>query len=364
MRVLFINSYPYLPQLFGGVETSTFQLCRQIEAAGHRTAVMSGINRSGWVWLRNSIARRLTRALFPRDTYRGMCVYRGYDHSAGFGEVIADFRPDAIVVSGGTDGTLPMAAKLLAQYAVPTFHYFHDIASVRRLSKPPNLTGLGFFANSRYTADEVEKLLGVHSTVLPPLVELDQYRTESSRAHVTMVNPRQIKGGATAVALARACPDIPFVILEAWDADEFVTSLREQARTLPNVSWRPGTRDMRAVYATTRIMLVPSEWEETWGRVVTEAHASGIPVLSSSVAALPETVGPGGLLVDKDAPIEQWVGALRTMWDDNQRYEQLCEAARRHSSRADVSADHLAKKFLEALNASSHPAVEAATTAG
>lgn len=42
-----------------------------------------------------------------------------------------------------------------------------------------------------------------------------------------------------------------------------------------------------------RVVLMPSLWEESFGRVAAEAMANGIPVLSSDRGALPETVGAG-----------------------------------------------------------------------
>src|SRR5262249_21620774 len=61
---------------------------------------------------------------------------------------------------------------------------------------------------------------------------------------------------------------------------------------------RERTDDMRTVYCDTRILLVPSQWEdETWGRVVSEAQLSGIPVITSDRGGLPESVGPGGIVL-------------------------------------------------------------------
>jgi glycosyltransferase involved in cell wall biosynthesis len=109
---------------------------------------------------------------------------------------------------------------------------------------------------------------------------------------------------------------------------------------------------MRGVYAGTRIMLVPSEWEETWGRVVTEAQVSGIPVLATNYAALPESVGPGGLLVAHDAPLDEWVRALRALWDDQALYENLSQRALEHAARPEAQPQHAAVTFLAGLRQS------------
>ena len=69
---------------------------------------------------------------------------------------------------------------------------------------------------------------------------------------------------------------------------------------------------MAREYAQARILLVPSVWEEAWGRVVTEAQLSGIPVLASAIGGLPESVGPGGILVPPGSDVEVWDAHLRS----------------------------------------------------
>lgn len=63
--------------------------------------------------------------------------------------------------------------------------------------------------------------------------------------------------------------------------------------------------DLAARYDSADLLVLPSRGE-TYGMVITEALARGIPVLATAVDALPDTVGPSGLLV---AP--QDVAALR-----------------------------------------------------
>ncbi len=207
-----------------------------------------------------------------------------------------------------------------------------------------------------YCASIVKKLINLDPLVIPPLVDRSAYALKSTRRYVTMVNPRRIKGGQIAFDLAKACPDIPFVFVEAWNTtDPFVRGLCDAVRALPNVTWRKPTLDMNSIYAGTRILLVPSQWEETWGRVVTEAHASGIPVLARAYAALPESVGPGGVLVGADAPIEDWVKALRAMWDDHAYYDQLVARTVEFSARAEATPAYLAQKLISSLRAPAPP---------
>jgi hypothetical protein len=60
-------------------------------------------------------------------------------------------------------------------------------------------------------------------------------------------------------------------------------------------------------------------------------------------------VGPGGLLVDFDAPVDDWTRALSTLWDDPATYARYAEAARMHSQRDDMRPQHLAQRFEEEM---------------
>src|SRR3546814_2686176 len=88
---------------------------------------------------------------------------------------------------------------------------------------------------------------------------------------------------------------IPFCFVEGWPMNrEEKAALDARVAAHPNLRLQARTHDMREVYRRTHTLLVPSQWEEAWGRVVTEAQFSGIPALASDRSGLPEAVGPGG----------------------------------------------------------------------
>jgi glycosyltransferase involved in cell wall biosynthesis len=96
-------------------------------------------------------------------------------------------------------------------------------------------------------------------------------------------------------------------------------------------------KDMRRVYGNCKILLVPSIWEEGYGMVATEAQSCGIPVVGSARGGLPEAIGPGGLLIDPDGPIEAWAEAVRRLWADNRLYAALSAAAGEHARRLEMT---------------------------
>jgi glycosyltransferase involved in cell wall biosynthesis len=93
---------------------------------------------------------------------------------------------------------------------------------------------------------------------------------------------------------------------------------------------------------------MPSLWEETFGRTVTEAQLSGIPALASSRGNLVDTVGPGGLTVDAHAPLDAWVAALDRLWADDGG--AFAAAARAHAWRPEADPAVIARRFLSLLS--------------
>jgi glycosyltransferase involved in cell wall biosynthesis len=55
---------------------------------------------------------------------------------------------------------------------------------------------------------------------------------------------------------------------------------------------------MKKAYRQTGIVLMPSKWEEPYGRIPIEAGASGIPTIATNKGGLPESVGNQELLIE------------------------------------------------------------------
>ena len=207
-----------------------------------------------------------------------------------------------------------------------------------------------YISNSKFTASCYERAFGVTSTVIPPLIDRSFYSTTSTRENVTFINPYAVKGVDLVIGIARLCPDIPFVFQESWSLNEtYKDELVAQIEGLANVTLRPRTKDMTSVYGKARIVLAPSKWEEAWGRVASEAHCSGIPVIGSRRGGLPEAIGEGGIVLDYDAPLQDWADAVRLLWSDDAGYERLSTAARKFSERLEMNPEHQFAMFFAVL---------------
>lgn len=280
---------------------------------------------------------------FPADRRMGYPVFRGWQPIRGVEEMRRVFDPSVAIVQG--PAAVPLSRAFL-DADIPAVLFVRDVKFELlegRIEEHPKLLVM---ANSRFTARRVREEFGVEASVVAPLVRPEPYRTRRSGDTVLFVNPHPLKGVEIAFSLAEKRPDVPFLFLEGWKQDpERRRAYVERAAKLPNVTWHEPVSDMREMYSRARLVLAPSRWEEAWGRVATEAQLSGIPVLASRRGGLPESVGPGGILVDHDAPIGEWVAALAKLWDDPAAYERYSRAAMIYSRRPEIQPDYLVTRF-------------------
>ncbi|CAM3937025.1 glycosyltransferase family 4 protein [Cereibacter sphaeroides] len=351
MRVLFTLGDPYLPQRSGGAQSSTDQLVRALLAEGHSAAVLSGLEGGGWVELYSRLQRRVLRRHYAVDRARGYPVFRTWDPRDA-GEVIRRFRPHVAVVQNDNTGRALALARSFEAEGIAVVFYFRNVDFEDIGGDPASVRSAAYIANSRFTATSCRTAFGIRPRVIPPLVESALYRTESSRENVTFINPVPVKGLEIALGVAGHCPDIPFVFQESWPlSPERRAALEARLADLPNVRLQGRTADMKAVYGKARFVLAPSLWQEAWGRVATEAQFCGLPVIGSSRGGLPEAIGPGGLIVDAEAPLAAWVAAVRRLWDDPAEYERLAIQARAHAGRPEIQGRQQLAAFLDVLRA-------------
>lgn len=348
MRILFGTGHSYLPQRAGGSESSTHDLCKELQKQGIEPAVLASVEPEGWIGLRNRLERKILRnRSFPMDRIMGYPVFRGWHPERGVAEAVARFKPDVAILQAGKPLVL---AKPLLDQKVPTIVYLRDTLFRELGGEVADLPRLRYIANSNYTASRFKADFGLSAPSIPPLVRPEAYKTESRRESVVFINPHPYKGAEMAFALASARHDIPFTFVEGWPlSDEVMADYQARVKALENVTWLPRQGDMRQVYAKARIVIAPSPKErgEAWGRVVTEAQFSGVPVIASNSGGLPESAGPGGLLVEPSDSLEAWKEALAKLWDDQAQYQVFAEAALQHGQRAEIKPEVLISKFIE-----------------
>lgn len=345
MNIAFVSGNPHMPQVLGGVEVNTHALAHELVRRGNGVCVLAKLslrNRFG-LWRAVRIAASGGNIWIDRDL--GYPVFRSRRPARHAGALP---RPTVAVVQNGP--MLDLAAGF-ARIAVPAVAYLHGLAFETWPDQPAGLPFRGYLANSQFTAERFRRRFGVQPTVLPPIFRRADYATAATGPMVTFINPVAVKGVDLAIRVAALCPQIPFAFVRGWPLGFRETArLRRAVSRLGNVELRDRTADMRTIYRDTRILLVPSQWEdETWGRVVTEAQFSGIPVITSDRGGLPESVGPGGIILPHDAPAEVWAQAVSGLWSEPNHYRQLSQAALQHAARADLDPDRQVATLIETL---------------
>ncbi|GAA4727326.1 glycosyltransferase family 4 protein [Nocardioides endophyticus] len=91
--------------------------------------------------------------------------------------------------------------------------------------------------------------------------------------------------------------------------------------------------ELDAAYAEADLLVLASR-AETYGMVVTEALARGLPVVASDVGGVPEALGGAGVLVPPDDPDELAAALRHWLTDAGHRAEQRAAARSRRTALA------------------------------
>ena len=348
MRVLFAGGNGYYPEFSGGAQSSTHHLVQQLRERGHEAAVLAALLGAGNFGLRTRAKMKIFRQRAAIDNFPGYPVVRAWLPWEAAAFAVEQLQPDVAVIH--CQKAVPIAKALQAQN-VPVVVYLRNVQFDELGGDLRELPSALYIANSEFTARTYKEAFGIDSTVIPPTINPAHYRTSTTRNYVTFINPYNEKGFELAVRIADRCPDIPFLFVEGWTlAKEHRVWIEQKIKPLKNIRLENRTSDMKTVYGRTKILLAPSLWKEAWGRVASEAHCSGIPVVGTRRGGLPEAIGEGGIVLDYEAPIEEWVGAIRRLWSDEVEYERLSSAARLFAERPALNPERQFSAFLSVLD--------------
>ncbi len=186
--------------------------------------------------------------------------------------------------------------------------------------------------NSKFMQSLVLEHTCLESHAVAPFITCrfsEHDRSGSGNRRLLFVGLDRWKGAELVLQLAEALPDRDFLILEGARVS---TALRQKAANCPNVTCNPWTDDMGSVFDQAGIVLMPSMWEEPFGRVPVEAGARGIPTIAGTNGGLVESVGDGGILIEDFRNLSCWIQAIEGL-DDRNQYDLLSMKAREHAKR-------------------------------
>ncbi|MEL6223696.1 MAG: glycosyltransferase [Cyanobacteria bacterium J06627_8] len=355
-KLLFVSTRPFFPESSGGAQRSTMFLFNQLQQLGWEIEVMCGLS------IRSALFRKvffqsLLKGQKPsrtiKDDHLGFPCWRRVmkfsqpkDWLKWLDQRLDDFQPDTVV--GYTSSKCPMLNHA-AQRGFTSFYFVRELSSIESGQRIPDQ--IHAIANSPFTASKAKSASNNQVGVVLPFIDLDHYQVaQRDRRYITFINPVPEKGVELAIEVARQLPNERFLFVKGkWT--RYNRHRREafikEAYSLPNVDIISHQKDMRAIYKMTDILLVPSQFTETFGRVIVEAQVNRIPVVAAQIGGIPYTLGEGGILVDPIDEPEGYVNAIRQLRQDETAYHQLATLAHQNSQRAEFNPHYQVQRFLD-----------------
>jgi hypothetical protein len=342
-RLIFVSGV-YVPAS-GGSEISAHTMMSELAARGYRTLVVTG---------------ETARAGLGREVRDGVPILR-----------IAPSELDSVLeqeAAPGSGGALLLTqlnwGDLVMQWArrhgVGCVYFARtDIATLDLSAVGPYRPSL-VISNSTTISRYIETMTGRVTPIILPLVRLSDYVVprDPTPDAITMFNPMVVKGGAVLRRIAESLPERTFLAVSGWQHHKRADGtwdpelLRSSAQgygssevQLPdevdlggvtNITVLPAADDVRPVYARTRVLLVPSQWPEAFGRVVLEAMVNGIPVIYSAVGSLGVAADGAGRAVERYQDLDAWVEAIIEL-DDPAAYADWSARSTARAARYDLA---------------------------
>lgn len=201
-------------------------------------------------------------------------------------------------------------------------------------------------ATNEFDASITRDTFGREPKIIYIPVPIDKFNQETkTSSSITLVNPRDSnKGLDIFLKIAEQLPEQEFIIAGSVYDD----SLKPTIQRADNITYLGWCDDMRPVYAETKLLLVPSTYQEGGPRVIIEAFASGTPVIGSNIGGIPDYIGDGGDVVNNYTDPQLWVEIINKYLSDDEYYEQKSQIARQRSKLFDQEV--IVNEFEKTLN--------------
>lgn len=264
--------------------------------------------------------------------------------------------PDVIITYGGMllERSILSLAK---EKGVTTVFYLVNPGYHERLTfKDVDLV----VTDSQSTADLYKERLALDVGVIGHMIDPSRFiAARRDPKKVIFINPSFEKGVSMAARLALMArdvlPDERFLVVQSrgqWASSLKVLGMSED--DFPNVDVLPMQFDMRVVYEQAKVLIAPSFWHESGGRVALEAMLNGIPVLAPTHGGMGELLDGGGTLLDippairekprelvSEAAAQPWFDVLNDLLSNEMSFTLAAAraraAARRFSLEANVT---------------------------
>ena len=345
MRILICSSF-FPPYCMGGAELVAYQQAMTLRALGHEVTIFTGrlagpFLRSRRVKVDKGVLPTTRISLSPQDISGTSWDFRSPDIVREFSRVLDEWSPD-LVHFHNLVGLSLMMIDVCHSRQVPTVMTLHDywgicfkntlVKNNGRLCHQGGLDCLGcrevlagslplptpvrnahlllslrkvsrFIAPSRYLADQYafngiprEKI-----SVLKNGIEVDRFgppRRAHSPLTLGFIGHLGKHKGLDVLLHALSFLDAQTVRLLVVGSGEEAASLKASCREsglqqLVTFSGQIDNQRIASVYQQIDVLIVPSVWPENSPVTITEAMASGLPVIASDIGGINELVEDG-----------------------------------------------------------------------
>jgi phosphatidyl-myo-inositol alpha-mannosyltransferase len=329
MKVL--QACPYDWHAPGGVQMHVRQLASHLASRGHEVRVVAPGDRPAvepWVQI-------VGRPVGVRFNGSRVPVCFGPRVALAVRRALRDFVPDIVHVHEHLSPSVGMFATALAD--APVVATFHASYQPSMSSLVYRLEALLLWRLSRRVTDGIAVSHAAAATIrsratirlqiVPNGVDLDRFsvRRGPGRARKTMLfvgrlEPR--KGFEDAVlafeALACGSPNLDLHVVGTGPAQDAIRHLAPSLRERVTMFGAVSDDNLPRHYAAADLFVAPSTGRESFGVVLLEAMASGLPIVTSDIDGYREVVRHEreGLLVPPSDPLAVADAVLRLIGDD------------------------------------------------
>ena len=270
-------------------------------------------------------------------------------------KLISEFKPDIILTQLMWSD---IALKIANEHSIPSIMRVCKVPIKLNLAKGSIYAPTAIISISHYIQNYVLQHWDRKSTIINPFVETKEYLIKEDNFNpyknkfIFMFNPLERKGGFIFKEIAKKLPHKKVGTVLGWSSlkdkqksnhfsNKYIKRITESEGSkfngsLPyyanfddctNVKVFPSEDNPKKLYKQIKVLLIPSQWDEAFGRVAIEAMTNGIPVIASNVAGLRDSVGKGGILVKKD-DLKEWIIEI-LKFDDKKYYQKMSKKAKR-----------------------------------
>lgn len=200
--------------------------------------------------------------------------------------------------------------------------------------------------NSFFMEEMIRKVIQKEEifTVYPPIVPkpCSQKRSEEIRT-LTMIGTSRKKGIDTFIGVAKEFPRLDFRIIGSKAINKDIPQ---------NVSIEGWVNAFAEFKNNSDAVIVPSTWEEPFGRVAVEAVQSGCIVIASDIGGLPESLNFEPELLVSGTGVQVWVDRINKMIKDPKPFWEAASRAYSNSMRFSLKdqADNLEAFLYQCRN--------------